>query len=52
MEETAKDTRNAAVESAVTEMNELQAFNETYILGRQKMRCSLLEKLLIGMLML
>ncbi|XP_049869345.1 uncharacterized protein LOC126369096 [Pectinophora gossypiella] len=45
MAEASKKERHDHIEAALERMRELQAYNERYILGRQKNRCTLLEKL-------
>ncbi|XP_052759356.1 androglobin-like [Galleria mellonella] len=45
--ETAKKDRHARIEAALGRMKELQTYNELYVLGRQKKRCQLLEKLFV-----
>ncbi|CAH0751102.1 unnamed protein product [Diatraea saccharalis] len=45
--EAAKQNRQARIEAALNRMRELQVYNESFVLGKQKMRCQLLEKLFI-----
>ncbi|XP_059059121.1 androglobin-like [Achroia grisella] len=45
--EAAKKDRHARIEAALDRMKELQMYNELYVLGRQKRRCHLLEKLFV-----
>ncbi|XP_045771450.1 androglobin-like [Maniola jurtina] len=45
--EEAQKTRHIDREAALQRMRDLQAYNETYVLGRQKHRCQLLEKLFV-----
>uniref|UniRef100_A0A2A4JLS0 Globin domain-containing protein n=1 Tax=Heliothis virescens TaxID=7102 RepID=A0A2A4JLS0_HELVI len=47
MAEAAKNNRNARIEAAIERMRELQLFNEEHVLGRQKYRCQVLEKLFV-----
>lgn len=49
MVEAAKAQRAERLEAALERMNELQMYNETYVLGGQKRRIVLLENLLVGM---
>lgn len=50
MAEAAKKDRQARMEAAFERMLELQQYNVDYVLGGQKIRCELLEKLLVGKL--
>ncbi|KAM3955742.1 uncharacterized protein ACR2FA_010327 [Aphomia sociella] len=47
MAEAAKKDRHARIEAALERMKELQNYNETFVLARQKRRCYLLDKLSI-----
>ncbi|XP_028177380.1 uncharacterized protein LOC114365106, partial [Ostrinia furnacalis] len=47
MAEAAKKERHARIEAALERMRELQHYNEQFVLGRQKKRCQLLEKLFV-----
>ncbi|KAG6447106.1 hypothetical protein O3G_MSEX004755 [Manduca sexta] len=47
MTEAAKKERHTRIESAMERMRELQLFNETHVLGRQKCRSQLLERLYV-----
>nr|XP_049699954.1 uncharacterized protein LOC110378241 [Helicoverpa armigera] len=47
MAEAAKKDRHARMEAAKERMRELQLFNEEHVLGRQKYRCQVLEKLFV-----
>ncbi|CAH2235124.1 jg16116 [Pararge aegeria aegeria] len=47
MLQAAVSTRNTNIEAALQRMSELQTYNEAYVLGRQKYRCQLLEKLFV-----
>lgn len=49
MLEAAEKTRHDKMAAAMERMRELQAYNEAHVLGRQKYRCQLLEKLFVGM---
>lgn len=44
----AKLDRHARIEAALERMRELQYYNEIHIIGRQKRRGLLLEKLYVG----
>ncbi|KAL0892706.1 hypothetical protein ABMA27_014424 [Loxostege sticticalis] len=47
MAEAAKNSRHARIQAALERMRELQLYNEQFVLGRQKRRCQLLEKLFV-----
>ncbi|XP_075973173.1 uncharacterized protein LOC142974618 isoform X2 [Anticarsia gemmatalis] len=47
MAEAAKQDRHARIDAALERMRELQEYNEIYVLGRQRERCILLDKLFV-----
>ncbi|KAJ0176966.1 hypothetical protein K1T71_006975 [Dendrolimus kikuchii] len=47
MAEAAKKDRQLRIEAALERMRELQLYNEYFVLGRQKNRCQLVEKLYV-----
>nr|XP_032525764.1 uncharacterized protein LOC116776634 [Danaus plexippus plexippus] len=47
MAEVAKNDRQNRIDAALKRMRELQAYNEQYVIYRQRQRCHLLEKLFV-----